>query len=74
MDPLFCETTPVYLGCINIDSYFPGMVIHLSGDANKDFELLGDILKRPEAYRKPIDIDTVKKTTSLVKNIPRLFG
>jgi hypothetical protein len=74
MDPLFCGTTPVYLGCNNIDSYFPGMVIHLSGDANKDMELLGDILKNPAAYRKHIDIGTVKNTTSLVKNIPRIFG
>ena len=74
MDPLFCGTTPVYLGCHNIDDYFPGMIIKLSGDTTKDMELLSDILKRPEAYRKPIDIDAVKKTTSFVKNIPRLFG
>ena len=74
MDPLFCETTPIYLGCHNIDNYFPGMVIKLSGDIEKDVALLGDILKHPEAYRKHIDIGAVKKTTSLVKNIPSLFG
>jgi hypothetical protein len=50
------------------------MVIKLSGDLDKDIALLGDILKNPENYRKRIDIETVKNTTSLVKNIPRLFG
>jgi hypothetical protein len=74
MDPLFCDTTPIYLGCNNIENYFPGMVIKLSGDIEKDVALLGDILKHPEAYRKHIDIGAVKKTTSLVKNIPSLFG
>ena len=74
MDPLFCGTTPVYLGCNNIDIYFPGMVIKLSGDLKTDFALLKDILKNPENYRKPIDIRAVKNTTSLVRNIPVLFG
>jgi hypothetical protein len=74
MDPLFCGTTPVYLGCNNIDTYFPEMVIKLSGDVEKDIALLGDILKNPDNYRRHIDIQAVKNTTSLVKNIPRLFG
>uniref|UniRef100_A0A6C0JXH0 Fucosyltransferase C-terminal domain-containing protein n=1 Tax=viral metagenome TaxID=1070528 RepID=A0A6C0JXH0_9ZZZZ len=74
MDPLFCGTTPVYLGCHNIDNYFPGMVIKLSGDAAKDFELLGEILKNPDEYRKHIDLDVVKNTTSFIKNVPKIFG
>ena len=74
MDPLFCGTTPIYLGCNHIDTYFPEMVIKLSGDLDKDLALLEDILKNPENYRKRIDIQSVKNTTSLVKNIPRLFG
>jgi len=74
MDPLFCGTTPVYLGCKNIDQYFPEMVIKLSGDLDQDFALLGDILANPDAYIKPVDIETVKKTTSLVRNVTTLFG
>jgi hypothetical protein len=74
IDPLFCGTTPVYLGCTSINNYFPGMVICLSGNVDKDFALLGDILANPEKYRKTIDIDAVKNTTSLVKNICKLFG
>ena len=74
LDPLFCGTTPVYLGCTNIDTYFPGMVIRLSGDVDKDMALLRSILNHPEEYRKPIRIEDVKNTTSLVKNIPAIFG
>lgn len=74
MDPLFCGTTPVYLGCRNIEQYFPGMVVGLSGDVEKDFGLLSDILANPENYRKSIDIEVVKNTTSLIKNVPKLFA
>lgn len=74
MDPLFCGTTPVYLGCHNIDTYFPGMVVGLTGNLDKDFALLGDILANPDAYRKPIDIEVIKNTTSLIRNVPKLFG
>ena len=74
MDPLFCGTTPVYLGCTNIETYFPEMVIQLSGDVDKDMALLMLILNHSEEYRRPIRLDDVKNTTSLVKNIPEIFG
>jgi hypothetical protein len=74
LDPLFCGTTPVYLGCTNIDTYFPEMVIRLSGDVDKDMDLLMSILNHPEEYRRSIRIEDVKNTTSLVKNIPAIFG
>ena len=74
MDPLFCGTTPVYLGCTNIETYFPGMVIRLSGDVEGDMALLRAILNHPEEYCKPIQLDDVKNKTSLVKNIPEIFG
>lgn len=74
MDPLFCGTTPIYLGCNHIDTYFPGMVVKLSGNVNTDMILLNNIVKNPEKYRRTIDIDKVKNTTSLLKNIPELFA
>ena len=74
IDPLFCGTTPVYLGCTNIDTYFPEMVIRLSGDVDKDMALLRSILNHPEEYRRPIRLKDVKNTTSLIKNIPVIFG
>jgi hypothetical protein len=74
LDPLFCGTTPVYLGCTNIHTYFPEMVIRLSGDVNQDMRLLRDILNHPDEYRRQIRIEDVKNTISLVKNIPAIFG
>jgi hypothetical protein len=74
MDPLLCGTTPVYLGCKNIEKYFPNMVILLSGDVDTDIRRLSDILSNPAAYRRPIDIDAVKDTTNLIKNVPKLFA
>ena len=37
---LLCSATPIYHGCINIDSYFPDNIIHLSADVEKDILLL----------------------------------
>jgi len=74
MDPLFCGTTPIYLGCHHIDRYFPNMVIKLTGNVGIDMKMLTDIVRNPSAYRREIDIEMVKQTTSLVKNIPLLFG
>jgi hypothetical protein len=56
---------PVYLGCKNIDSYFPTQVIHLSGDVVKDMQLLTAICSKPENYKKEINVEEVKKTISL---------
>lgn len=74
MDPLFCGTVPVYLGCKNIGNYFPGMVIELCGDIDNDFALLENICKNPENYTREINITEVKNVTSLVKNVPLIFG
>ena len=74
MDPLFCGTTPVYFGCKNIDNYFPGMVISLTGNIENDLTLLRNILSNPDKYRKTIDLREIKNTTSLVRNIPFIFG
>jgi hypothetical protein len=62
MNPLLCNTTPIYLGCQQIDQYFPKMVIKLTGQAEKDFALLTDICRNKERYIKPIDVAAVKKT------------
>jgi hypothetical protein len=62
MNPLLCNTIPIYLGCNQIDQYFPKMVIKLTGQAETDFALLKDICLNQERYIKPIDITKVKKT------------
>jgi hypothetical protein len=71
MDPLLCQTIPIYLGCQNIDTYFPKAVLHLSGLVKQDMYLLQDICTDPAKYINPIDVEQVKTTisfTDLVKN------
>jgi hypothetical protein len=74
IDPLLCNTTPIYLGCKNIESYFPEQTIRLCGELQKDIRLITDILSSPEKYRKTIDIPLVKSTVFLLKNINNLFS
>jgi len=74
MDPLICSTTPVYLGCENIDTYFPESVIHLSGDIEKDMNLLTDICRNPDKYSNiTIDVEEVKQTISFSNIVKRLL-
>ena len=70
---LLCGTTPIYLGCRNIDKYFPEHVIHLSGKINNDMRLLSDIAINPHHYKKNIDINFIKGKTNLLNNIYKLF-
>lgn len=72
INPLLCETTPIYLGCKNIDSYFPDNVIHLTGNVENDFKLLKHICEEPQKYKKNIDIEQIKKTVSITQLIKKL--
>jgi hypothetical protein len=73
MNPLLCETTPIYLGCNNIENYFPNMTIRLSGNINEDMELLKRICKNVENYKKKIDVEEIKNKIFLLRNIEKLF-
>ena len=68
INPLLCGSTPIYWGCKNIHSYFGDVMIMLSGDVNKDIQMLNQICQNHEKYRKTIDIEFVKKTTN-IKNV-----
>lgn len=59
------NTTPIYLGCKNIDIYFPDVVIKLSGDIDNDIQLLTDIISSPEKYMKNIDIKQIKNVLNI---------
>ena len=71
---LLCGTVPIYLGCKNIEEYFPGKVIRLNGDIEHDIELLKNILREPEKYKKEIKINEVKEKISLIKNLDMIFA
>lgn len=73
MNPLLCNTTPIYMGCNNIEKYFPDMIIKLSGDINKDIELLHEICNNIEKYKKKINIEEVKNKIFLMRNIENIF-
>lgn len=71
---LLCGTTPIYLGCKNIESYFPDQLLYLTGDVNKDILLIKQILDEPEKYRKKIDTRKSLETISILHNIDKVFG
>jgi hypothetical protein len=73
-NPLLCGTTPIYLGCKNINSYFSEEVIGLSGDIDQDIKLLKNILREPEKYKRTIDVEKVKNRISFVKNVDSIFS
>jgi hypothetical protein len=73
MNTLLCQTTPIYLGCQNIDQYFPNSVLTLTGDIEQDMTLLKDICLYPERYEKTIDVNKVKKTINF-SNVVDLFA
>lgn len=73
MNPLLASTTPIYLGCQNIDSYFPGMILHLTGEVDKDMQLFRNIVTYVEVYEKEIDIEKVKSVIFILRNMKELF-
>jgi hypothetical protein len=74
INTLLCGTTPVYIGCRNIDNYFPNTVIKMNGYIEKDILLIQDILKSPAKYVKDIDTEYVKNKVNLLKNIEKIYS
>jgi hypothetical protein len=75
MNPLLANTIPIYMGCRNIDSYFPDMVIKLSGNIEEDISILRQLIIDTK-FEKPgiiIDIEKVKNTIYLLRNIDTVF-
>ena len=67
---LVYNTTPVYLGCIEIDTYFLGQVIHLTGDIKMDANMLVHMSKSPSNYIREIKHDENDNVLNLLKNLP----
>uniref|UniRef100_A0A6C0DLH6 Fucosyltransferase C-terminal domain-containing protein n=1 Tax=viral metagenome TaxID=1070528 RepID=A0A6C0DLH6_9ZZZZ len=72
--PLLCSTTPIYLGCRNINKYFPDNTITLSGNLGSDLGLIWSILNNPGLYKKTIDPETIKNTVLILRNIEYVFS
>jgi len=67
---LVCNTTPIYLGCSEIETYFPNQVIHLSGDIKEDAGLLVKITRNPNDYIREIKTSENDNVLNLMKNLP----
>ena len=74
INSLLTNTTPVYLGCKNIDNYFPENVVHLTGQVDNDLKLLTDICANPSKYKKIIDVVEIEKKVSLLHNLDCVYG
>lgn len=73
INPLLCEATPVYLGCVNIENYFPKNIITLTGNENLDMDILEGICKNPGLYRKYINQTEIEKIVNPLKNLNKIF-
>lgn len=73
MNPLLSSTTPIYLGCRNIKTHFPNMILSLSGDLDNDMELLRNVVADIDKYEKEIDVEKVKSFIYLLRNITKMF-
>tara|TARA_E500000178_G_C16951633_1_gene721569 strand:- start:478 stop:1341 length:864 start_codon:yes stop_codon:yes gene_type:complete len=71
---LLSGTTPIYLGCLNINNYFPNNVINLTGNIEKDLNILVYILKDPLAFKKNIELNNIKDKVYLLRNLDRIFN
>lgn len=69
---LLSQTNTIYLGCININKYFPFLenngIYNLSGVLENDIKLLEKICNNPQDYFKKIEIDDITNIIS-IKNI-----
>ena len=73
INPFLNGTTPIYLGCRNIEQYF-GNIIKLSKSIERDIDLIKDIIKNPDHYKKEINLNEVKDTVYLLRNLDVIFS
>ena len=65
-----CNTTPIYLGCTQIETYFPNQVIHLTSNLEEDCAFLTEISKNPSNYIREIKPKENDDVLNLMKNLP----
>ena len=65
-----CNTTPIYLGCTQIETYFPNQVIHLTSNLEEDCAFLMEISKNPSNYIREIKPKENDDVLNLMKNLP----
>jgi hypothetical protein len=73
INPLNRRITPIYLGCYQIQNYFPEMYIELTGNIREDMYKLENIYKNPEKYIRTISLEKVDQSINLIRNLPTFF-
>ena len=73
MTPLLFNCMPLYYGCHNISDYFDDILI-ITGDLDRDMELIINIFKNPYGYYKPTYKEKNIKTVNLIENVENLFS
>jgi hypothetical protein len=73
INSLLYETTPIYIGCENIDDYFKNKCIKLTKDINKDIQILRDICNNPEKYIKEINRKEILDIVNIENLIKKEF-
>lgn len=71
--PLLCGCVPLYLGCTKIEDYFSDYIIHLTGELNKDIEIISNVLKNPDKFYKKINIGRIKELVHMKNLIHKEF-
>ena len=73
INPLNQQVTPVYLGCYQIQHYFPDMYVELTGAIKEDLRRIESIYQKPKSYIRPISLDRVDQTINLLRNMPAIL-
>lgn len=73
INPLLLGTIPLYMGCKNIQTYFPEQYIKLTGNIDIDMNMLEMICTMPSFYKREIAIDKVKDTVNIIQHMTNLF-
>ena len=74
INPLLLGTIPIYMGCKNIQTYFPDQYIKLTGNIDIDMNLLEMICTMPSFYHLKIDNTLVNNAVNIIQNMKQLFA
>ena len=73
INPMLDGCVPLYLGCRNIERYFPGKLVLLNGDIVHDMNVLLKVLQNPIKYSKNINPLEIQKKVCYLNNLDTLF-
>lgn len=70
---LMYGTTPIYLGCPNVENDYPNHAIYLKGNIDNDLSIIKSIVEDPNKYVKQIDRYDVLKKHDIISHLLELW-